>query len=115
MLDPLRIINDYNSGVSYYINELLGNCSYRPIGTGSFGNDNDQNYTDQNANQGFGFSVRLKSPSSFLFLDSDYVFMGERFENEMPVDVFITNRTDKIGDSLFSTIDEVSFRTVRVR
>jgi hypothetical protein len=112
VLDPLTIINDYTVGVAYYINRNLGNCTVKGLGFGSFGNDFDQNYTEQSINEGFGLSVKLKTPSSFLLLDSDYIFMGERFESQVPVDLFISNRTEKVDLISYSSLYEYTFRMV---
>lgn len=116
VLDPLTIINDYSTGIGYHINRNYGNCSRRGLGFGSFGYDfeSDKNFTEQSISQGLGVSVKLKSPSSFLSLDGNYTFMGERFESEIPVDLFIANHTEELGGSgIFSSLFEYTFRMVK--
>lgn len=88
--DPLINIHDYNIGVSFTINKNLGNCSITSIPVLSF--DLDQNFTNSNVNLDGSYVIRLKSPESFLLLDSEYVHTGQRKVNNVPSDIFISDR-----------------------
>lgn len=113
VLDPIVSIHDYSTGIGYHINQNLGNCTRRGLGYGEFGFDfgADRNFTAQSISQGLGISVKIKSPSSFLSLDSNFTFMGERFENEVPVDLFISSVTEEFGNGQkFSSLHEYTFR-----
>ena len=116
VLDPIVSIHDYSTGIGYHINQNYGNCTRRGLGYSEFGFDfgADRNYTTESISQGLGISVKLKSPSSFLSLDSNYTFTGERFENELPIDRFISNVTENFGNGQsFTSIHEYTFRMVR--
>lgn len=105
--DPLIIIHDYNIGIAYGINKIYGNCSVQALSNSSF--DSDSNYTSSMVEQGLGFAVQLKNPESFLHLDSVYIYTGQRMKNGIPVDVFISNRTDKYGPVSLQSIHEYEF------
>lgn len=109
--DPLTIIHDYNIAVAYAINKNFGNCSFKPIENSTF--DSDSNFTASMVEQGLGFAVQQKDPVSFLHLDSVYIYTGQRMRNGVPVDVFISNRTDKYGTIRLQSIHEYEFLSVR--
>lgn len=90
--DPLINIHDYNIGVSFTINKNLGNCSITSIPVLSF--DLDRNFTSSNLNLDGSYVIRLKSPASFLLLDSDYIYTGERKVNNVPSEIFISDRAN---------------------
>lgn len=96
--DPLRIIHDYNIGVSFTFNKNLKNCSIRAISDGSF--DEDFDYTASLFNTSNSFVIKLKSPESLLALDSDYVFTGSRTINSIPADTYVSDRSKIAGTPL---------------
>jgi hypothetical protein len=89
-LDQLLFIHDYNIAISFAINKNLGNCSFSPILFDAL--DSDRNYTENLFNSTGSYVIRLKSAKSFLLLDSDYIYTGERKINNIPSDVFISKR-----------------------
>ena len=110
-MDPITIIHDYNLGISIGINHILRNCSLKPLENNTF--DSDANFTEVLLNQGLGFAVKIKSPESFLHLDSDYFYTGMGQAHSIYTDVFISNRTDKFGkDFTYSSIHEYQFLAV---
>jgi len=104
--DYLTFVNDYNVGVSFVMNKKHGNCSITSIAANSI--DNDQNYTETLLNSEGSFILRLKSPESFLLLDSDYVFTGSRRANNIPAYIYIsdrsTNQSSFISEFAFSDV-----------
>jgi hypothetical protein len=109
-LDPLLSIHDFNIGVSFTINRNLGNCTVSPLTAFTF--DEDKNYTNSVSSNG-AFIVRLKSPESFLLLDSEYVYMANRKINGIPSDVYISKRMSSKRNQ--STLAEFSFSSVIAR
>lgn len=107
-LDPLVTIHDYNIGVSFTINKYHRNCSITSIPVLSF--DSDKNFTNNLFNAEGSYVIRLKSPKSFLLLDSDYVYTGKRKVNNVPADVFISDRRMFNGNKTF--ISEFAFSSV---
>lgn len=111
--DPLITVHDYNIGVSFTINKNLGNCSITAIPVLSF--DSDKNFTDSMFNVDGSYVIRLKSPKSFLLLDSDYVYTGERKVNNVPSDIFVSDRSSSnktfITEYAFSD-SKISFQEV---
>lgn len=104
--DPLRSIHDFNIGVSFTINQARGNCSITPLTLFSLGND--INFTENIFNtMNNSYVVRMKSPSSFLLLDSDYVLTAHgRMINNLPSNVYVSkrnepNRGDIIAEAAF--------------
>ncbi|CAF0773656.1 unnamed protein product [Brachionus calyciflorus] len=105
--DPLTIIHDYNIGVSFALNKYHRNCSISAISVLNF--DSDKNFTNSLYDSDGSYVIRLKSPESFLLLDSDYVYTGKRFVNNVPSDVYISDRSTRnksiISEFAFSSDD----------
>ena len=89
--DPIVFIADYSIGVQYGINKVLGNCSIRGIRSDDFGEDSE--FTQSFNESGLGLAIRMKSPQSFLSLDSDYVHTAKRKMNGIRSDIYISNRS----------------------
>lgn len=89
---------DFSIGVQYALNQVIGNCSIRGVRGSDFGEDFD--FTNTYNQSGLGFAIRLKSPESFLDLDSDYIYTGRRFVNGIYSDKYISNRS-QFGVNLF--------------
>ena len=114
--DYLTFVNDYNLGVSFVLNKKHGNCSITSIAANSI--DNDQNYTETLLNAEGSFILRLKSPESFLLLDSDYVFTGSRRANNIPAYIYVsdrsTNRSSFVTEFAFSDVRSFYFQQKRL-
>ena len=98
-LDQLVTVHDYNIGVSFTHNINRGNCSITPIPFLSF--DEDEAFTQDLFNGDGSFVIRLKSPESFLLLNSDYVYTGRRFSNNIPAESYISDRTSLNNNKTF--------------
>ena len=108
-LDPLVTVHDYNVGVSFTYNKHLENCTITPI---PFLSDDEDEAFTQGLFEGDGsFVIRLKSPESFLLLDSDYVYTGRRFGNNVPTESYISDRSSKNNNRTF--ISEYQFSAGR--
>jgi hypothetical protein len=77
--------------VQYRINKVLGSCSIRGIRSDDFGEDSE--FTQSLDESGLGLAIRMKSPKSFLDLDSDYIHTARRKMNGIPSDIYFSNRT----------------------
>ncbi len=108
--DLLLSIHDFNIGVSFTINRNLGNCTCSPLSTFTF--DEDKNYTNSMSANG-AFIIRLKSPESFLLLDSEYIYAASRKINSMPSNVFISKRNTLKNNQSTSMLAEFAFSSVR--
>jgi hypothetical protein len=62
--------------------------------------EEDANYTNALVESENSFIVRLKSGKSLLLLDSDYVFTGGRFLDDIHVETFISERKSINGTYL---------------
>lgn len=107
-LDPLKLIHDYNTGVSYGINMRLGNCTIGPITNQTF--DEDSNYTSTVSQSENSFIIRLKSAASLLLLDRDYIYSGERTTEFMNVESFVSSVLN--DDKQSYTVVDYSFTKV---
>ncbi len=58
-------------------------------------------------NSNGSFVIRLKSPESFLLLNSDYIYTGRRISNNIPSESYISDRTSLNNNKTF--ISEYSF------
>ena len=90
--DPITYISDYTLGIQYGINQIIGNCSIRGLLSDDFGEDSQ--FTATYNQSGLGFAIRIRSPDSFLDLDSIYIHTGKRTFNGIKSDVYISNRSD---------------------
>ena len=105
--DPLFIIHDFNIGVSFTRNEKLGNCSITPLTANSL--DVDAKFTQLLVEQNNTYVIKLKSPDSLFSLDSDHIYIGKRLTNNVPSDVYLSNRTTTEGRPMlteFAFVDE---------
>lgn len=105
--DPLITLHDYNIGVSFTINKYHKNCSITSIPILAY--DSDKNFTDTLFNTDGSLVLRLKSPRSFLLLDSNYTYTGKRQINNIPSDIFISDRKKSFNET-FTT--EFAFSSV---
>lgn len=69
--------------------------------------DEDESYTEDLFNSNGSFVIRLKSPESFLLLNSEYVYTGRRISNNVPSESYISDRTSLNNNRTF--ISEYSF------
>ncbi|XP_064606245.1 uncharacterized protein LOC135471113 [Liolophura sinensis] len=88
--NPFSEIHDYNSGVAYVIDRVLGNCTVRPVENSSF--DVSLNYTQTIANG--QYFDQMKTSLGLFYLDDTYSYEGQRVISGMACDVFISKRTD---------------------
>ena len=107
-IEPVKIIHDYNIGVSIGINVHRGNCSFASITNTSF--EEDSNYTSAAMQTDNSFIVRLKSGKSILLLDAPYTYTGGRFMESVHVDTFISEQ--QIANISF--VPEYAFSSVKI-
>lgn len=87
-IDTFKIVHDFNSGVVYIIDKVLGTCQFSTIGQPGFDLDAISLTSDAAS------ALTLKNPSQMFFLDDTYFFAGQRIERGIPCNVWISNRTD---------------------
>ncbi|XP_064645649.1 uncharacterized protein LOC135498987 [Lineus longissimus] len=79
-------IHDFNTGVMYTTDQVLGNCSYKPIP--KVNEITSEVLAD-------GANVRIRNPLEFLQLDKyPYTYTGTRTIRGVTCDVWITQRND---------------------
>ncbi|CAH1780325.1 unnamed protein product [Owenia fusiformis] len=78
--NPIEVIHDYSTGVSYVIDKVMGNCSYSPIG--QFARDGVPDPNDPTL-------IRIRDPREFFRLDSNYTYEGQRVVRDVKSDVWI--------------------------
>lgn len=107
--DPFIYINDYTVGVVYKTNANTGKCSIEAIENFAFATD--KNFTQAQLDSGNGYSIRIKSPSGLLELDSDYIYTGQRVIDGIQSDIYISKRNVAKGIVVYN---EYAFTTVRL-
>jgi hypothetical protein len=70
--NAVSYIHDYNSGVGYVVNKVIGNCTIYPIGSQSQDADEFIGAVSQ-----FGLFLDLKGPNELFFIDDTYYFAGQ--------------------------------------
>ncbi|CAF0710186.1 unnamed protein product [Brachionus calyciflorus] len=101
---PHVYVNDYTLGVSYITNKHTGKCRIETIDPFAFASD--ANFTQEMLNSDNGYAIRIKSPSSLLELDLDYIFTGQREIDGIMSDIFIAKSQLSKG---ITTINEYAF------
>ncbi|KAL5021452.1 hypothetical protein ScPMuIL_000607 [Solemya velum] len=89
-LNPTREIYDFNHGIVYITDIVLGNCSAYPITNESFASK--QNMTAHNIDG--SYILQLRSPMQFLDLDTQYIYTGQKTRRGFLCDVFTAIRSD---------------------
>lgn len=85
--DYSTLIEDYNMGVSYYIDRTKTKCSIQGV---------QPEFTIANLNYSFSssgeqaFFYQMKTPQQFFLLDNLYEYVGQRAVDSMMCDVYIT-------------------------
>ncbi|XP_064605994.1 uncharacterized protein LOC135470876 [Liolophura sinensis] len=98
--NPLSEIHDYNTGVSYAIDKVQGNCTMTPLENNSF--DVSLNYSQTNHGQ---YVEQMRSSLGLFYLDDNYSYEGQRTIAGIVCDVFISRRTDFIPDPSFGIVN----------
>jgi hypothetical protein len=98
--DPLLAIHDYKIGVSFTINEALGNCTITPISNTSLGSDTAYAASLLAANN--SYVIRIKSPEALLQLDTPYVYTGKDDVYGVTVDRYVSDRSALFKTPLFA-------------
>jgi hypothetical protein len=80
----LSVIHDFNSGVAYYQDLTLGNCTAQPIGADIF---DIKGQSIQNISQ--IPSVSLRSPNDLLHFTTNFTFVGEKTLRGIPTNYYI--------------------------
>ncbi|XP_064596478.1 uncharacterized protein LOC135463089 [Liolophura sinensis] len=77
-------IHDFNTGVAYVNDPLVGNCTYKPIESGGF----DVKNTDS-------AHVRMRTANEFFSFDNTrYTYIGKHKERLIDCDAWVATRTD---------------------
>lgn len=87
-LNPLTTINDFSEGVSYHIDQILGNCTILPLADTQF--DTVEQKQDNTT------ILRMKNPEQHFKMDATYTFYGQKTVRGILCDVYESVRTDFI-------------------
>ena len=101
--DPIVYINVFPLGLEYAINKVRGNCTISTVRSFI-----DTGFSQNALASGLGYVVQLESPESFLGLDANFTYMGQRMVNNLLTDVYVSKTT--IADTDF--INEFTFTAV---
>ncbi|CAC5396031.1 unnamed protein product [Mytilus coruscus] len=82
--NPVTEILDYNTGVYFYKDNILGNCTILPLKKSSFGAKLSRSLTNQTGD----FMLGMQNPLELFYLDKGYTFVGTRPCRELTCDVF---------------------------
>ncbi|XP_071098829.1 uncharacterized protein [Haliotis cracherodii] len=92
--NPLTEIHDFNTGVAYVIDPLIGNCSFRPIEHGTFDDATAKN----------PHLVRMRTSQEFFYLNSqDVTYEGVKTVRNIDMDTWVGRRNTFQGFDLNST------------
>ncbi|XP_059140052.1 uncharacterized protein LOC131928132 isoform X2 [Physella acuta] len=90
----IRIVDDYNTGISYQLDLTSGACI-----TSAIDGSRDDAYSDRNGN------VRMRNSDEFFSLDSDkYQYMGIHRIRDIDCDTWATYMVDNAPDHLQNTL-----------
>ncbi|XP_064606903.1 uncharacterized protein LOC135471555 [Liolophura sinensis] len=92
--NPLSEIHDFNTGVAYVTDQLLGNCSIVPIEATAFDVTEKKTGKSPSAASDPRYAVRIKNPQEMFFLDDSYDYVGQRTIEDKLCDLYVSNRTD---------------------
>ena len=67
----------FKKGVGYVVNKNRKNCTLYSMGEKMFDFDVDSTYTLQHLVDGLGFSIMMRDPQKFFYLDDSYYFVGQ--------------------------------------
>ncbi|KAL4235610.1 hypothetical protein ACF0H5_004006 [Mactra antiquata] len=84
--NPLSEIHDYNTGVRYFIDQSLGNCTTVPLSEYSI--DTGLNMTAYKYNE--SYVLELKTPLQFFRLNYNYTYIGQMTTRDVLCDVYQT-------------------------
>ncbi|XP_074648744.1 uncharacterized protein LOC141904127 isoform X2 [Tubulanus polymorphus] len=85
-MTQLTEIHDYNTGVAYVMDPMIGNCTVNKIAS---------NNPDAESVQSNPSLVRIRTAEEFFYTDhTEYTYEGVRMVRGVPCDVFIATRTD---------------------
>ncbi|VDI33570.1 Hypothetical predicted protein [Mytilus galloprovincialis] len=82
--NPVTEILDYNTGVYFYKDNILGNCTILPLKKSSFGAKLNHPLTNHTGD----FMLGMQNPLELFYLDKGYTFVGTRPCRELTCDVF---------------------------
>ncbi|KAL5021454.1 hypothetical protein ScPMuIL_000609 [Solemya velum] len=89
-LHPTTEIYDFNRGIEYIIDKVLGNCTAFPINNQTFAARENMTIFRQNNSYVLG----MRSPTRFLDLDSSFQYTGQRDARGIRCNVFSSTRND---------------------
>lgn len=75
--DPVSVIHDFNSGVGYVYNKVRENCTMYSLATNPYDLDVDLGFSLVQISQGLGYSIAMRDPQKFFYLDNTYYYNGQ--------------------------------------
>ncbi|XP_061191548.1 uncharacterized protein LOC133199694 [Saccostrea echinata] len=100
--NPLSEVHDYNAGVRYIKDLVIGNCSVLPLSNGSIDSVESHETFYGNGTEKSGYSLHMKNPLQFLKLDANYDYVGQRrCRGNAMCDVFSGIRSDYLDTNGF--------------
>lgn len=100
--NPLSEIHDFNAGVRYIKDLVVGNCSVFPLSNNSIDSVESHETFYGNGTEKSGYSLHLKNPLQFLKLDTTYDYIGQRrCRGNAMCDVFSGIRSDYMDTNGF--------------
>ncbi|PAA65836.1 hypothetical protein BOX15_Mlig027239g2 [Macrostomum lignano] len=85
----MTVIQDFTTGISYFIDDLIGNCTDKPISNDFFDTE-DPPIKDR---PGWDI-IELRSPKDLFRIDETYQFTGKRVVRGIPIHRYISLRKD---------------------
>ncbi|KAK7497756.1 hypothetical protein BaRGS_00010890 [Batillaria attramentaria] len=98
--NPVRRVHDFNTGVAYVIDKVLGNCTVTPISNLGF-----------DAQSTSAANVRMRTKEEFFDLNTKYTYTGTRTVRDIECDVWLGVKDDWPSANSFETHWEWYFTT----
>ncbi|XP_033739126.1 LOW QUALITY PROTEIN: uncharacterized protein LOC117326485 [Pecten maximus] len=107
-INPITQIDDFNGGVRYLKDNILGNCSIFALDNATFGVMENQTLLHNNAS----FLLQMKNPLQLFNVNKNFTFVGQRSCRDMQCNVFsskVTNFYVEGVDQPINTTIEIFF------
>ncbi|OWF34898.1 uncharacterized protein LOC110443619 isoform X2 [Mizuhopecten yessoensis] len=88
-VNPITQIDDFNGGVRYMKDNIMGNCTIMALDNATFGAMENQTLLHNNGS----FLLQMKNPLQLFTINKNFTFVGQRPCRDLQCDVFSSKMT----------------------